>query len=221
MDKIEWIFFDVGGVLIDDSAFEEARHNLLLRTIRLIDSSITNSNLDEMMLKASSMTGPINDNILNLFIRDKQKLYIARNFLAGRKNELNEAAAKNTVRKEASEVLEKLSKKYQLGLIANQPKSNKAQLEEAGINKYLNHFLVSQEHGFGKPDLRYFQSVFEATGAEPQKSVMVDNNIERGLCSAKKLKMTTIWFNNKSKQVSNDMNVDFTVFNLRGLLDLF
>lgn len=221
MDKIEWIFFDVGGVLIDDSAFEEARQNLLLRTIRLIDSSVTQSILKEMMLKASSMTGPINDNVLNLFIRDKQKLYVARNFLAGRRSELNEAATNNTVRKEAKEVLAILSKKYQLGLIANQPTSNKTLLEEAGVDKYLNHFLVSQEHGFGKPDLRYFQSVFEATGADPQNSVMVDNNIERGLCSAKRLKMTTVWFNNGPKEDTDDSNVDYTIDNLPSLLNIF
>ncbi|OQB05383.1 MAG: Pyrimidine 5'-nucleotidase YjjG [bacterium ADurb.Bin212] len=221
MNKIDWIFFDVGGVLIEDDVFEETRRSLLLRTLRVLDSSITESNLDEMMLKASSMTGPINDNVLNLFIRDKQKLYIARNFLAGRKNELNEAAAENCVRKEAKIVLGKLAKKYQLGLIANQPTANKILLEEAGVSKFLNHFLVSQEHGFGKPDLRYFQSVFNATKANPQRSVMVDNNIERGLHPAKRLKMTTVWFNAHKKEVPDDNNVDFTVNNLQGLLDLF
>lgn len=221
MDKIDWIFFDVGGVLIEDDVFEETRRSLLLRTLRVIDSSITQSNLDEMILKASSMTGPINDNVLNLFIRDKQKLYIARNFLAGRKNELNEVATQNCVRKEAKIVLGKLAKKYQLGLIANQPTANKNLLEEAGISKFLNHFLVSQEHGFGKPDLRYFQSVFNATGANPESSAMVDNNIERGLSPAKKLKMTTVWYKNKNKADIASRDIDHTIENLNELLDIF
>jgi len=221
MNKIDWIFFDVGGVLIDDSSFEEARISLLLRTIKLIDSSTTRQNIIEMIPKANSMPGNLNENILNLFIHDKQKLYIARNFFAGRKHELIDATSLRSIRPEAKEVLEVLAKKYRLGLIANQPKATKSLLTEIGLSQYLSNFSVSDDHLYAKPDLRYFQEVLDECGTEADKSAMIDNNVERGIAPAKKMGMITVWYQLPDKSEIKNKNIDHKISNLLDLLKIF
>lgn len=221
MNKIEWIFFDVGGVLLDDSLYESLRLEILTKIIRIFDSSISRHNIIESIPKASAMPGILNDNILNLFLRDKQKLYMAKNLLASRKHDLREMASKSQLRPDAKSVLSSLHKTYKLGLIANQPQSTKELLNSFGVSKYLSHALVSDDHGFRKPDLRYFQAVLNECNVSAERSVLIDNNIERGLLPAKKLGMTTIWFNTVDKPNNENKSIDYQIKNLSDLLKIF
>lgn len=221
MNKIDWIFFDIGGVLIDDSEFEQLRVDTLYKTIKIFDSATSRKNVLDAIPKASSMTGLLNDNILNLFLRDKQKLYMAKNLMASKRHMLSEAAANAVIRPEAKSVLTELSKRFQLGLIANQPESTRKLLEESGISQYFSHFMVSEDHGFSKPDLRYFKSVLDDCDAEPEKSAIIDNNIERGLFPAKKIGMTTIWYRSPDKRLIENPSIDHIISNLLELIDIF
>jgi len=221
MDKIEWIFFDVGGVLLDDNLYESLRLEILTKIIRIFDSSVSRYNIIESMPKASAMPGILNDNILNLFLRDKQKLYMAKNLLASRKIDLREALDKSQLRPDAESVLSKLCKTYRLGLMANQPKSTKELLNACGISKYLSHALVSDDHGFRKPDLRYFQAVLNECNVNAKNAVLIDNNIERGLFPAKKLGMITIWFHAVDKPNVENKSIDYQIKNLSDLLKIF
>ncbi len=221
MNKIEWIFFDVGGVLLDDSEYEQLRINSLYRTIKIFDSNVSRKNILDTVPKASSMTGQLNDNILNIFLRDKQKLYMAKNLMASKRHDLSEAAGKAKVRPEAKNVLSELSKIFRLGLIANQPKSTKEILEEADISQYFAHFLVSEDHGYSKPDLRYFQSVLDDCDAKADESAIVDNNIERGLAPANRIGMTTIWYRLPDKKETENPVINYSITNLNELIDIF
>ncbi len=221
MNNIDWIFFDVGGVLLDHNEYEQLRIDTLYKTIKIFDSSISRKNILDVIPKASSMTGLLNDNILNLFLRDKQKLYMAKNLMASKRHALTEAAANAKIRPEAKNVLSQLSQKYQLGLIANQPKSTRELLEETGVSQYFSHFLVSDDHGFRKPDLRYFKSVLDDCNTEAKDSIIVDNNIERGLLPAKKLGMTTVWYRSLDKKLVDNPAIDYTISNLYELVELF
>ena len=221
MNKISWIFFDIGGVLVDDSEYEQLRIDTLYKTIKIFDSTTSRKNILDAIPKASSMTGLLNDNILNIFLRDKQKLYMAKNLIASKRHALSEAAANAKVRPETKNVLSELSKNFQLGLIANQPKSTRESLEEADILQYFSHSLMSEDHGYRKPDLRYFKSVLDDCDTEPEKSAIIDNNIERGLLPAKKIGMTTVWYRLPDKKYIENSSIDYTISNLSELTNIF
>ena len=125
------------------------------------------------------------------------------------------------IRPDAELVLQKLSQKYQLGIIANQQKEAIGLLENAGLEKYFYHFKVSDHHGVKKPDPRYFEAVLKETGADPKRSAMIDDNLVRGLMPAKKIGMKTVWFKRNDFQNNKDRTADFTVNNLSELLNIF
>ncbi len=106
-----------------------------------------------------------------------------------------------------------LSRSYKLGIIANQHHSIINKLEKAGLLNYFTLADVSEDYHFEKPDPRLFTAVFSATGAIPTRSIMIDDNIERGLAPAKKFGMTTVWY--KLREYSKPLSsVDYTITNL-------
>lgn len=218
MNNIDWIFFDVGGVLVDDTEYKQVRINALHRAVRIFDSRISRQQIIDSWPRASAMVGNLTDNLLSLFISDSQKMQMARNLLAGQKQAMFEARGK--LRPETKEILEKLSKKYKLGLIANQPASTRKIMEDAGLVDYFAHFKVSDDHGFSKPDVRYFKAVLDETGADPERSMIIDDNIERGLLPAKKIGMTTVWYKLRDRQDYPKDKLDHIVTELVELLSL-
>lgn len=216
MNNTEWIFFDVGGVLLDDSAYEEKRIDELFHTIHIFDNRVSRNQVADALPRASAMVGKLNDNLLGLFITDNKKLYMARNLMAGKRQTMYEN--RGTVRAEASHVLAELAKNFKIGLIANQPKSTRELLEEAKITDYIDHFKVSDDHGLAKPDVRYFRAVLNETGTVAEKSMIVDDNIERGLLPAKRIGMKTVWYKSTERRDVPMSSIDHVITNLNELL---
>jgi 8-oxo-dGTP diphosphatase len=222
--QIKWIFFDVGGVLLIDSRTEALRVKYLLKVIKQWDEKVTLSQIRDVIPKASGMIGKQNDNILSLFIKNKKALHAASEQMKIFWKENVRYVENSNVDPEAKAVLRELSKTYKLGILANQPLSAKEELEKAGLNKFFEHFSVSAEHGLEKPDPKFFKAIFKASGANPKESIMIDDNIERGLLPAKKFGMTTIWYKNKNRKNRKDIpksKIDHTVTSFHGLLKIF
>lgn len=218
MHNIDWIFFDVGGVILDDHLYEKTRIDELFHVIHIFDSRVTRQQVADAMPAASARVGQINENILSMFIPDISKLHMARNMMAGKRQIMYKN--RGVVRPEALEVLSALSQNYNLGLIANQPKSSRDLLASSGLDKFFNHFKVSDDHGLAKPDVLYFKTVLKENGAEAQNSIMIDDNIERGLLPAKRLGMTTVWFKTSDRNDPPLASVDCTITNLKELLKI-
>lgn len=213
---IDWIFFDVGGVILDDDEYENLRIDEIYRIVHIFDNRISKAQVIDAHPRVSAMVGNLNDNFLSFFITDPQKLYMARNMMAGSRQKLSET--RGSVRPETSEVLSRLALRYKIGLIANQPVQIRRILEEAGIDEHIAHFKISEDHGLCKPDVRYFQAVLNENGTTPEKSIMIDDNIERGLLPAKHIGMTTVWFKNYERTETPAGQIDYTITSLKDLL---
>ncbi len=223
-NNIKWVFFDIGGVLLVDTKTESLRKQYLLEVLKSWDKNITLAQIEKVIPKASGMIGKQNDNILAQFINKKAALAAASEQMMSFWKEKVRYTENSFVNPEAKKVLRELSKRYKLGILANQPLSSKAKLQKAGIDKYFEHFSVSAEHGMEKPDPKFFQAILSASGANPKESVMIDDNIERGLLPAKKLGMITVWYKNENRTNRRDApidKIDYKIVNLKELLALF
>ena len=112
--KINWIFFDVGGVLIDDTEYEKQRMDLLLQAIKRFRPEITTEKIFNARHKASSMLGSLTRNIIELLLKDRKQIENCIDFI---KNNWSEEAVDQKIRPEAKEIIKKLSQKYNLGLL--------------------------------------------------------------------------------------------------------
>lgn len=219
--KINWIFFDVGGVLVDESAPTLWRQKTEAKVLQEIGRDISLEDIQKIWPQVSGMIGSLDLNVFKLFLKNENLTNQAFEKFKEIRSHRAPYVEMITVRQEALPALSELSKKYKLGLIANQAPAIRTKLETVGFSKFFDHNTVSHEYGYEKPDSRLFETVFKETGADPLHSVMIDDNIERGLVPAKNFGMVTIWYKYEARADIPENTVDFTISSFEDLTKLF
>lgn len=218
-NSIDWIFFDVGGPLVSDAAALQRRIDTNLRVLRQYLPDLTRQQIIDLWPKASAINGSIDENLVHLLVGDPAVAKQAHDQIQHEKQKQPSYLETLVVRNEAASVCGELSKHYKLGLIANQHSGVKEILSAAGILQHFTHQKVSHDYGLIKPDPAYYQAVLSDTGANPLRSVMIDDNIERSLMPAKKFGMKTIWYKLEDRQAPPEI-VDYTITKLEDLLEI-
>ena len=170
--NIEWLFFDIGSTLINEEKVYQERF--------------------ETIAKSSGYKYEyIYDKILNYYKNNKKGvLEVAKEFcvkLPKWNFRLEELYP------ETKKVLEELSKKYNIGIIANQDFGSSERLEKFGILKYIKLVVASAEEGIAKPDKRIFNIALERSKCKAEKSYMIGDRIDNDIVPAKEIGMKTIW----------------------------
>ena len=218
MKKIKWIFFDIGGVLRDETEYNAWRKDALLFQARKINPEISEENFEDVHKQASKMRGSLRQNILEILTGDKE---LAEKL----KNEIHEQGSKILqnipIMPNALEVIKELSENYSLGIISNYSSAIKGVLKEAWLFNYFKVLGISQDYNLHKPDPEFFKAVLRDANANFKESAMIDDNIERGLDVAKNLGMTTVFFNATNRQDIPKQIVDHIIYSLTDLLNIF
>lgn len=92
----------------------------------------------------------------------------------------------------AQDVLEMLSQKCELGIIANQTEDIVGLLKGSGLDRYFQVQTISSAVKMKKPDLRIFQLALKEAKREPQDCIMVGDRLDTDICPANRLGMKTI-----------------------------
>ncbi len=216
-ESIKWLFFDVGGVLIDESSFLNWRQKNDLSIIQKYSFNLTMDDIKQQWKRASAMDGSLDENVIKIFVNSNN----IENALLDLKSSYTNAPQyyDQPIRMEAFETLQQLSKKYKLGIIANQSVVAKNKLESAGLLQFLHTADMSGHLGVDKPNPEIFKTVLSGVGAEFDTSIMIDDNVERGLLPARLLGMKTIWYKNEDGLIESN-EVDCTITNLKDLLTI-
>ena len=92
------------------------------------------------------------------------------------------------------EVLGYLHRKgYSMGVIANQPAGTVGRLEQRGLMGFFDSVAASAELGISKPDSRIFLKALEMAGGDAKHSVMIGDRLDNDIYPAMELGMKTIW----------------------------
>lgn len=172
MNKIEWIFFDVGSTLMN----EEIPFN---------------RKFEEISKKANVLFEEVYEKAIE-FYKDNKKgdIEVARFY------KVDYGEWDNTgeyLYSEALDSLKQLASKYKIGIIANQPPGTDTRLKESGIMDYISLVISSAEEGVKKPDERIFKRALEKGKCKAENSIMVGDRIDNDIIPAKKLGFSTIW----------------------------
>lgn len=219
LPSLDWIFFDVGGVLLDDTEAERRRTALLLEICAAHDPSIRTEDILRARIIASGQIGSLETSVIETLLTDPRQRAAAVQETKERRHEIAYEQFSHP-RPEALAVVAELSKKYRLGIMANQPEHTTRRLEEYGILRSFSHFVMSDGYALHKPDPRLFLEVFKETGALPTHSLMIDDNIERGLLPAQALGMRTVWYRRETETRTDHPPVDAVIRSLKELLEL-
>ena len=217
-NEVEWIFFDIGGVLTDESNDFNLRVATDLEIIRKYRPEIQRQDIVTAWRKASALDAELDESVLKMFLPKNSDEAVTEMWRL--KKQRRSQTEPQIVRPEAAEVVAALSRKYKLGLIANQHPAIKEKLEAADI---LRHFIlteVSDDYRVEKPNPEIFRIVLRQSYAHPQTSAFVDDNIERALIPAKSLGFITVWYKLEEREVPPGI-VDHAVTSLMDLLEIF
>ncbi len=219
-NNIKWIFFDIGGVLRDEEKYDIWRKKTLISYSKKFKSEITESDFNQAYLEASKSSGWLNQNILEILTGDKEKAEKIRNDV-NFQCEKEKVLSSLPIMQNALNVVENLSKNYSLGIISNQQANIKDWLKLENLLDYFKVLGISGDYGLQKPNPEFFTTILNEANATFQESVMIDDNIERSLLTAKQLGITTVFFNNTNRQDIPKNIVDFTIYSLTDLLKIF
>ena len=93
---------------------------------------------------------------------------------------------------EAQMALERLSRRYRLAVLGNQAAACRGRLVEAGLLRYFDEIVLSDEVQLAKPDRSIFELVLGRLGVEPRAAAMVGDRLDLDIGPARRLGMTGI-----------------------------
>lgn len=118
----------------------------------------------------------------------------------------------------AKEILEHLHKRYSLHIITNGFEEVQHQkLKNTGIDHYFQEVITSERAGRRKPDPAIFQFAMKKTGASPNESLMIGDDLEIDILGARNNGWQTIWFNPHQK---HDPNGGLAIQHLHQLISM-
>ncbi len=104
----------------------------------------------------------------------------------------------------AMDVLLHLKDKYQLHIITNGFKEvQHIKLDYSNLKSFFNHIIISEEHGFNKPDLKIFNVAQQLTKAQTHECVMIGDNYEADIIGALNAQWKAIYLSNSLKENSD------------------
>ena len=172
MNKIKWIFFDIGSTLVDESAVYENRIKEITQGNNIDKNEFVAKVIECAQTSPKPIVSAAEDYGVNVpaWRHDLEVLY-----------------------PDSKEVLQRLSQKYKIGIIANQDFGTEQRLTDFNVHQYINLVIASAEEGVAKPDLRIFQIALARADCKPEEAVMVGDRIDNDIIPANKIGMTTMW----------------------------
>jgi len=82
-----------------------------------------------------------------------------------------------------------------LGIISNWDNTARDDLENAGLSKYFDHFIISDEVGINKPDPEIFKTAFKEADVAPHECLYVGDNYYDDAIGSQKAGMAVVIIN--------------------------
>lgn len=121
----------------------------------------------------------------------------------------------------AEELLETLYGKYRMYLVTNGTLSvQKGRLKSAGISRYFEDIFISEELGYNKPSIEYFNCCFsKIPDFHKESAVIIGDSLTSDIQGGINAGIRTIWFN-PNHEKSSDIIPDYKFDKLCSLPEL-
>lgn len=186
LENIRWVFFDLGCTLIDESAALSDAHDQLVSALSERNINVSIEDIETALTPAweSFQSSPIMQ-VLTQMTGNRDE---ARSVL----KQVNYQKSLETPYAETRALLDAISGRCEIGVIANQSPGTEARLKSYNLSDYFKICLASAEEGAAKPDPILFHRALEQSGCAPEHAVMVGDRIDNDVRPAKTLGWRTI-----------------------------
>lgn len=122
----------------------------------------------------------------------------------------------------AREALEYLRRKYALFAASNGIKAmQSSRLEKGSLSELFSDVYVSDEIGYEKPDLRFFDEILTRSGMKKEEVLFIGDSLEADILGAAKSGMATCWYNPHQTENKGAVKSNYTIDTLAQLVELF
>ena len=228
MSKYEILLFDADATLLD---FKRSEREAVIESLISFDLPAT----DEIIEKYSE----INDGYWKMLERgeiEKSRLYDARwetlidfyGFKCDAKalstKYINALTTKSYELDGAVEICEKLynTRKFRMYLVTNgQKQVQEGRLFPSPVYKFFDDCFISEDIGFEKPSIRYFDAVSKLIpDYDATKAIIIGDSLTSDIQGGINAGIDTCWFNPREKQVPENMKITYVINNLSELEDI-
>ena len=191
---IQWIFFDVGGVLLNDDAVMAAVFRHIWESIRAKGQTLS---FEDLMCEREAISRRgcrlrIHHELALRYLSLEEWKQTRRRYLDETLPRLEALCPPTPGMKTA---VRRLRSKARLGMIANQPDDIIPVLERHGLWEPFEIKGISEVVGLSKPDPDFYRWAVQAAGCRAEQCVMVGDTIKYDMRPARRVGMRTVWFN--------------------------
>ena len=220
MKKILW---DIDGTLLNFGLAETAALNKcfeIFNLVRLTDEMINDyKSINDIYWKKLERNEVTRAQVLVGRFRDFFDKYgidksIAEEFNQNFQIELGKTYVFNPYGKE---IVKKLIGKYDQYAVTNGSlTAQKGKLEGSDLNNILKDSFISELVGYEKPDIRFFDYVFEKIGDYDRENyVIIGDSLTSDIQGGVNANIKTIWFNPDSKENYLNLPIDAEIRSLK------
>jgi len=183
------IFLDAGGVILDETEFENNSAEIITGIISQYNKDYVMDNYWKDVEEAVYRFVPkVYDYVLYKNICDIE------NFRAAKSEYKTKIKSQNTLKlmDGITEFLIESSKNYKIGVLGQYGSEFRNFLESKNILRYFTYSEIQDDYIITKPDTRYFEAILKKCNCKAEESVMVGDRIDKDVIPAKIIGMKTI-----------------------------
>lgn len=189
---IKWIFFDVGNVILNDDPLMAFFYHEIYKIIQANGNQVT---LDQVLATREHFV--VNARSGRPYA-DVALAYLTRDVWSRREPIIRDLLAKNwqtlcPLIPGIVPVIENLARKFNLGIIANQPREAGPVLDKLGLLKYFKVHGISQSVGLSKPDPKLYEWAMDEANCGQGEGIMIGDRIDNDIIPAKSVGLKTLW----------------------------
>lgn len=168
---IQWIFFDIGSTLVDETTAYRHRVADMMDETGLPYDEVYHTMLRYYRLgqKGDKATAERYGLTLTPWHSEDEVPY-----------------------PDAVDCLRRLHRIFHIGVIANQAPGTEERLRRFGLLPFIDLIVASAEEGVAKPDPMIFQIALERAHCEPEHAVMIGDRLDNDIAPANAIGMMTV-----------------------------
>ena len=118
--------------------------------------------------------------------------------------------------------LQKLGKDYKQYAVTNGSKvAQSGKLKNSGLDKVFDGVFISEDLGYDKPSLEYFDLVFENIGSKNKDEyILIGDSLTSDMLGSNNAGIRNIWYNPAGLANDLGIRIDYTIHQLNKVVDI-
>lgn len=226
MKQYKNLLFDADGTLLD---FEKSEHESLILTFQQYQIPITDELLETYQRINNKLWDQFEQGLITKqtivdtrFVILFKQMNIIHDGLTFEKDYQNNLAHSYYLLGNIKELIHQLSQSYNLYVVTNGiAKTQYQRLEGTGIKDDFKGIFISEEIGYQKPDIQFFDYCFsQIPNFQYEETLIIGDSLTSDILGGFNAHIDTCWLYQPHTTITNPQIITYTIYQLHDLLNI-